>query len=172
MPVDFLSDEQVARYGRFAAEPLPGELEMFFRLDERALTHARSKRAPANRLGLAVQWGAVRMLGSFVTEDLKAVPEVVVRFAAAQVGVDPAEFGAYAERWQSRYEHAWEVRDAFGYTEFESAEEQVCVIDCGGHSEDVLRSAVQVANFVLLATTAFKADLRRIAPTFQRSRRS
>ncbi|MFF4779219.1 Tn3 family transposase [Microtetraspora fusca] len=120
-----MSDEQVARYGRFAVEPSPGELEMFFRLDERALTHARSKRAPANRLGWAVQWCAVRMLGAFVTEDLSAVPEVVVRFAADQVDVDPAEFGAYAERRQSRYEHAWEIRDAFGYQEFESAEEQV-----------------------------------------------
>ncbi|MFD0684604.1 DUF4158 domain-containing protein [Actinomadura fibrosa] len=66
-------------------EPSPGELGMFFRLDERALTHARSKRAAANRLGLTVQWGAVRMLGAFVTEDLAGVPEAVVRFAADQV---------------------------------------------------------------------------------------
>lgn len=115
MPVDFLCDEQVARYRRFAAEPSPGELEIFF----------RSKRAPANRLGWAVQWGAVRMLGAFVTEELSAVPEVAVRFAAGQVDVDPAEFEAYAQRRQSRYEHAWEIRDAYGYTEFESAEEQV-----------------------------------------------
>ena len=79
MPVDFLSDEQAARYGRFEVEPSPGELAMFFRLDERTLTHARSKRAPANRLGFTVQWGAVRMLGAFVTENLSAVPEVVVR---------------------------------------------------------------------------------------------
>jgi hypothetical protein len=33
----------------------------------------------------------VRMLGAFVTEDLSAVPEVVVRFAAEQVGVDPVD---------------------------------------------------------------------------------
>lgn len=45
--------------------------------------------------------------------------------AESQVGVDPAEFGADGERRQSRYEHAWEVRDDLGYTEFESAEEQV-----------------------------------------------
>ncbi|MFG2716368.1 DUF4158 domain-containing protein [Streptomyces goshikiensis] len=50
MPVDFLSDDQVSRFGRFAAVPSPGDLEQFFRLDERALALACAKRAPANRL--------------------------------------------------------------------------------------------------------------------------
>ncbi|WP_406514511.1 DUF4158 domain-containing protein [Streptomyces sp. NBC_00161] len=36
-----------------------------------------AKRAPANRLGWAVQWGCVRMLGVFPTEDLSVVPAVV-----------------------------------------------------------------------------------------------
>ncbi|WP_225828520.1 DUF4158 domain-containing protein [Streptomyces naphthomycinicus] len=63
MPVDFLSDDQVSRYGRFAAEPTPSELEQFFRVP--GLEAARSKRAPANRLGFAVLWGSVRMLGVF-----------------------------------------------------------------------------------------------------------
>ncbi|WP_353962692.1 DUF4158 domain-containing protein [Streptomyces sp. NBC_00249] len=48
---------------KFAASPSPGELEQSFRLDAKALEAARSKRAPANRLGWAVQWGCVRMLG-------------------------------------------------------------------------------------------------------------
>ena len=47
--------EQEARYGRFAAEPSPGELEQFFRLDSEALGRARAKRRPATRLGWAVQ---------------------------------------------------------------------------------------------------------------------
>jgi hypothetical protein len=38
MPVEYLSVEQEARYGRFAAEPTPGELEQFFRLDAGADT--------------------------------------------------------------------------------------------------------------------------------------
>jgi hypothetical protein len=38
MPVEYLSVEQEARYGRFAAEPTPGELEQFFRLDAGAAT--------------------------------------------------------------------------------------------------------------------------------------
>ncbi|WP_406421283.1 DUF4158 domain-containing protein [Streptomyces sp. NBC_00873] len=117
MPVDFLSDDQVSRYGRFAAAPTPGELEQFFRLDTQALTAARAKRASANRLGWAVQWGCVRMLGGFPTEDLSVVPDVVVRFAAEQLAIEAGEFAVYGARRQNRYEHAWEIRDVCGYRE-------------------------------------------------------
>ncbi|MEH0557601.1 DUF4158 domain-containing protein [Streptomyces sp. B21-101] len=125
MPVDFLSDDQVSRFGRFAAAPSPGELEQFFRLDAQALSLARAKRAPANRLGWAVQWGCVRMLGVFPTEDLSVVPAVVVRFVAEQLDVEPEEFAVYGARRQNRYEHAWEIRDAYGYREFPAAEDEV-----------------------------------------------
>jgi chromosome partitioning protein len=43
----------------------------------------------------------------------------------------------------------------------------VVVIDCGGDSDAILSSAVEVCEFALLATTPLKADLRRIAPTFK-----
>ncbi|MFI8093791.1 DUF4158 domain-containing protein [Streptomyces sp. NPDC086080] len=82
MPVEYLSAEQEGRYGRFATELSPGELEQFFRLDTRALGLARAKRRSATRLGWAVQWGTVRMLGTFLTEDPTAVPASVVRFVA------------------------------------------------------------------------------------------
>ncbi|MFC5887242.1 DUF4158 domain-containing protein [Kitasatospora sp. CM 4170] len=73
---------------------------------------ARSKRSPANRLGFAVLWGSVRMLGAFPTDDLAVVPAVVVRFAAEQLDVEEFEWVGYGVRKQSRYEHAWEIRDA------------------------------------------------------------
>ncbi len=78
MPVDFLSDEQVSRYGQFAAEPSAGELEAFFRLSAQAGELAAAKRRPETRLGWAVQWGTVRMLGTFLTDDPLAVPGPVV----------------------------------------------------------------------------------------------
>jgi hypothetical protein len=40
---EYLSSDQVARYGRFAQEPSPQELEAFFRLDESALEVAGGK---------------------------------------------------------------------------------------------------------------------------------
>ena len=43
MPVEYLSVEQEVRYGRFAGEPSPGELEQFSRLDSEALG-ARARR--------------------------------------------------------------------------------------------------------------------------------
>ena len=125
MPVEYLSVEQEARFGRFAAEPSPGELEQFFRLDVRALELAAAKRRPATRLGWAVQWGTVRMLGTFLTEDPDAVPAVVVRFVAEQLGVDDAHYAEYGTRLQRRYEHAWEIRDAYGYRDFAAGQEEL-----------------------------------------------
>lgn len=43
----------------------------------------------------------------------------------------------------------------------------VVIIDCGGDSDAILSSGVEVAEFVLLAATPLKADLRRVAPTFK-----
>ncbi|MDP9868724.1 MULTISPECIES: DUF4158 domain-containing protein [Streptosporangium] len=47
MPFEFLSDEQIARYGRFPEEPSAAELEQFLRLDRSALDALASKRRPA-----------------------------------------------------------------------------------------------------------------------------
>jgi hypothetical protein len=61
-----------------------------FRLDHQLLHLVAEKRRDENRLGFAVQWGAVRLLGTFLGEDLTAVPPGVVAFVAEQLGVaDP-----------------------------------------------------------------------------------
>ncbi|WP_431981431.1 Tn3 family transposase [Streptomyces qinglanensis] len=125
MPVEYLSVEQEARYGRFATEPSPGELEQFVRLDAKALELARAKRRPATRLGWAVQWGTIRMLGTFLTEDPTAVPASTVAFVAEQLDVEPDLFGEYAARSKTAYEHAWEIRDTYGYRDFTSGESEL-----------------------------------------------
>ena len=125
MPVEYLSVEQEARYGRFAAEPAPGELERFFRLDAKALESARAKRRATTRLGWAVQWGTVRMLGTFLTEEPTSVPASVVAFVAGQLGEDAEHFAGYGARQQTPYEHAWEIRDAYGYRDFAAGEDEL-----------------------------------------------
>ena len=126
MAFEYLSDEQVRRYGAFVADPSPEELERFFFLNAEALELARTKRRRHNRLGWAVQWGTVRMLGTFLEDPLE-VPQVVVDYAAEQLGVDdPSCVKAYAERVQTRYEHAWEIRDLLWFRDFtDEAEAEV-----------------------------------------------
>jgi hypothetical protein len=71
--VDYLSDEQVRRYGAFVADPTPEELEQFFFLDEQGLVEARKKRRKHNRLDWSVQWGTVRMLGTFLEDPIEGL---------------------------------------------------------------------------------------------------
>ncbi|MFE2037726.1 DUF4158 domain-containing protein [Streptomyces scopuliridis] len=120
--VECLSDEQVARYGRFAQEPSPQELEGFFRLDEAALELAGTKRRPHNRLGWAVKWGTVRMLGTFLSQPAK-VPPGVAAFVGDQLAIaDPSLLAGYPERLPTQHEHAREVRALLGVRDFEDGE--------------------------------------------------
>ncbi|MBV9026946.1 MAG: Tn3 family transposase [Streptomycetaceae bacterium] len=122
MSVEYLSDDQVARYGRFVGEPTVQELESFFRLDTEALEIARSKRRSYNRLGWAVQWGTVRMLGTFLSEPA-AVPTGVADFVAEQLGVDdPSCLKQYPERLPTQHEHAREIRRLLKVRDFEEGD--------------------------------------------------
>ena len=118
----FLSDAQVARYGRFVGNPSAAELERFFRLDKQALRLVAAKRRDHNRLGFAVPWGTARMLGRFLAEPAD-VPAPVVAFVAEQLGIsDCSCIGAYAERLPTQHEHARELRSECGYREFAAGE--------------------------------------------------
>jgi hypothetical protein len=125
MPHEYLSEDQIARYGRFPDELSVADLEQCFRLTPDALALARSKRTPATRLGWAVQWGTVRMLGVFQADHPTRVPERAAAFVADQLDVDPGALPDYRARVQTAYEHAWQIRDTFGYREFAAGEEDL-----------------------------------------------
>ena len=73
-----------------------------------------------------MQWGTVRMPGTFLTEDPVAVPDVVVTFVADQLDlVDTACLKAYAKRPQTAYEHAWAIRERLDYRDFAAAEPEL-----------------------------------------------
>ncbi|GAA1994325.1 DUF4158 domain-containing protein [Catenulispora subtropica] len=105
MSIENLSEEHVARYGRFVGDPTP-----------------REQRRGYNRLGWAVQWGTVRMLGTFLTKPAQ-VPPVVAEFVAEQLGgVDASSLAQYPDREQALWDHAREVRDLLGIREFDAIE--------------------------------------------------
>ncbi|WP_415958277.1 Tn3 family transposase [Streptomyces sp. 021-4] len=122
MPVEFLSDEQAEAYGTFADEPTRPELERFFFLDDVDRDLIALRRTEHHRLGFALQMCTVRYVGLFL-EDPLAVPWPVVEHLAVQLGIeDPSVVKRYTERRQTLYDHAWEIRDAYGYHPYEDAE--------------------------------------------------
>lgn len=119
MPVGFLSDEQVAAYGRFTGELSAGEVERFFYLDDADRNLIARRRSDHHRLGFAVQLGTVRAVGRFL-EDSLDVPWPTVEFLAVQLEIGDAScVKKYVQRTQTPYEHAWEIRDRYGYRSFD-----------------------------------------------------
>ena len=117
MAVEFLNDDQ-AVYGRFAGPPERAELERFFFLDDADRALVARRRGDHNRLGFSLQLGTVRFLGMFLADPLD-VPPVVVDYLAGQVGVaDASSVRRYAERQSTQWEHAAEIRQAYGYRDF------------------------------------------------------
>ena len=125
MPVDFLTDEEVASYGRFAGAPSRAELERFFFLDDADRRLVGKRRGEANVLGFGLQLGTVRCVGTFLSDPVD-VPTAVVDFVAGQLDIgDPSCLKAYAARAKTRLEHQWEIARAYGYRDFASAEAEL-----------------------------------------------
>lgn len=116
VPVDFLSEEQERRYGRFTEDPSPEQLAKYFHFDSRDRKLIASRRGSHNRLGFALQLGTVRFLGTFLPDGI-AVPDSVVRYVAAQLSVEPGCLPQYTDS-QTRQDHAAEIRRHFGYRDF------------------------------------------------------
>ncbi|MEV8248692.1 Tn3 family transposase [Streptomyces rochei] len=125
MPVEFLTDEQAAKYAAYDGAPSRTELERFFFLDDTDRALIEPKRRAHNRLGFAVQMTTVRFLGVFL-DDPTDVPAEVVDYLAEQLGVaDASALKAYGERENTRLDHVRELRRVLEYTEFTEAEAEL-----------------------------------------------
>ena len=115
MPVGFLSDEQASRYGQFLGDPTPDQLARHFHLDDADRAFVGEHRGDHNRLGVAVQLGSIRLLGTFL-EDPGLTPASVVRFSCDQLAMTGstelmATYVVSAGRWR----HGPRIRERYGY---------------------------------------------------------
>jgi hypothetical protein len=116
MPVDFLTDEQARRYGRYNADPTPTQLSRYFYLDDRDRQEIR--RGDYNRLGYAIQLCTVRFLGTFLPEPT-AAPRVVIAHVAKQLAIEePSYLTRYRERVETHHAHATQIQRRHGYRDF------------------------------------------------------
>ncbi|WP_417636302.1 DUF4158 domain-containing protein, partial [Klebsiella pneumoniae] len=71
---------------RFTGEPDELQLARYFHLDEADKEFIGKSRGDHNRLGIALQIGCVRFLGTFLT-DMNHIPSGVRHFTARQLGI-------------------------------------------------------------------------------------
>ncbi len=79
MPIEFLSDEDAAGFGRYDGPPSQDDLDRLFFLDDADLELVAKHRGDHMRLGFASQLVTVRYLGTFLVDPLD-VPHVVVEY--------------------------------------------------------------------------------------------
>ena len=117
MPVDFLTQDQERRYGRFAGAPPPAHLARYFYLDDTDRAFVADRRGDHNKVGLALHLVTVRFLGTFLA-DPADVPVGVVAHVAAQLGIDDPTCLDRYRVGETRWDHADELKRAYGYRDF------------------------------------------------------
>src|SRR3954470_658344 len=122
MPVGFLTEEQQRRYGRFAGEPTPAQLERYFHLDDKDRGLIGRCRSDHTRLGFAVQLATVRFLSAFLANPAE-VPPGVVAYIARQLGIAETDGLRRYATGEKRWDHAAEIRRNYGYRDFHQGSE-------------------------------------------------
>lgn len=81
------------------------------------LEHINDRRRSENRIGFALQLCALRYPGRLLSSD-EVIPEKVLRFIAAQLGLTGDDILPYAARRQTRQQHLHAIRQIYGFRMF------------------------------------------------------
>jgi hypothetical protein len=68
VPVEFLSDQEAAAFGRYGDSVSQADLEQFFYLDDADRKLMAGLRGDHNRLGFSVQLATARFVGRFLAD--------------------------------------------------------------------------------------------------------
>lgn len=118
MPVEFLSDEQAARYGRYHADPSPEQLARFFYLSPQEVQFLANYRRSYTQLGCAVQLCTLRFLGTFLPVPTQ-VPAVVVQTLAQQLHLPVEDWDGRYTRPNTLHDHQVHLVAYLGFAAFE-----------------------------------------------------
>ncbi|WP_273795221.1 Tn3 family transposase, partial [Brucella intermedia] len=89
----------------------------YYTLADDDIAHIRTRRKARNRLGFALQLCAFRYPGRLLTSD-DIIPAEMVKFIAAQLGMQTDDLDGYAIREETRREHLLELRALYEYRTF------------------------------------------------------
>ena len=118
MPGRFLTDEQRARYGRYAGGPSEEQLARYFHLDATDRELVNEMRGAHNRIGFAIQLGTARFLGTFL-DDPSQTPPAVIATVARQLDEVPAPSLDTYRDGRQRWRHIAMIRERYGFRDLE-----------------------------------------------------
>jgi Domain of unknown function (DUF4158) len=128
VPVEFLSDQEAAAFGRYGGSVPLADLERFFYLDDADRKLVAGQREDHNRLGFSVQLATVRYIGRFLADPLDGVPAEVIDFLAGQLQIaDPSCLKRYSVRDPTHREHAGKIQKALALKDFAEVESELAV---------------------------------------------
>ena len=81
------------------------------------LEHIQSRRRPENRIGFALQLCALRYPGRLLSNG-EIIPDQMLQFVGAQLGITGDDLLPYAERRQTRQQHLEVLRSIYRYKMF------------------------------------------------------
>jgi hypothetical protein len=117
MPVEFLTEDQQRRYGRYTEDPSPLQLARYFHFDDRDHQLLAQCQTDHTCLGFAVQLGTVRFLGTFLS-DPTDVPANVVAYVAQQLGIRDLTCLAQSRSQDTQWDHVAKIQRAYEYRDF------------------------------------------------------
>lgn len=107
------------------------------------LEHINARRRPENRIGFALQLCVLRYPGRLLSSD-EMIPEKVLRFIAAQLGLTGDDILPYASRRQTRQQHLHALRQIYGFKMF-SGQGARCLKAWLEHQAETARSNEDLA---------------------------
>lgn len=116
MPVEFLTHEQKANYGKFSESPTPEQLNKYFWFDNQDRSIISQMRSEHNQLGFAIQLGTVRFLGTFLSRPTD-VPQNVSSYVTEQLNINLNALSLYTNERTAR-NHAQEIKLIYNYKDF------------------------------------------------------
>ena len=85
------------------------------------IEYIHERRRPENRIGFALQLCALRYPGRLLSQG-EIIPEKVLHFIGAQLGITGEALLSYAARRQTRQQHLESIRKIYGYKMFSGRE--------------------------------------------------
>ncbi|SFE97026.1 Transposase and inactivated derivatives, TnpA family [Marinobacter sp. DSM 26671] len=103
---------------------LPADEDSMLRhyvLSDEDMQHVKTRRRPGNRLGFALQLCALRYPGRLLQPG-EFIPDPIIKFIGAQLGLSKSDLADYAERRQTRYQHSVSLQNLYGYRTYQASD--------------------------------------------------